>query len=162
MQVSDHLQNLSEQKMKTFLEKKMGAKVKSVIKFYDEAYSGYVFQVKLDGLTFLPREDGGYLRFGKFGLIKDDEKNPIPTSFDNFEEMLKHPNFLKSYVLFVDREIGDDMFFTDKYMDSFKKSLSYYLAVYKNRKKQEVEDKVIESKQLLNEIVDLASEPEKE
>jgi len=162
MQVKDFLSVVTEHHMRAFFEREIGVEVESVIKFYDEAYGGYLFQVKLNGLNFLPKEDNGFMRFGKFGLVKDDLNNPLPTTYDNFEDMLNNSNFFKSYVMFINNLNRNLKVYNETYIESLNKALSYFINMQRLIKQKKIEEEYKKRKQYLNSLVETVKEIEKE
>ena len=152
MVYNDYLRNVTERDMQKFLEEEMGASVESVIKYYDEAYGGYLFQVKMDGYYNLPREDGGILRFGKFGLVEDDVSNPVPTTYEAYDTMLNNPNTLKKYVLFINKMVDDNPKHANSYIKRFVNDYACYCLSNKNGKNKQAEQNYNQKKKLLFDI----------
>lgn len=158
------LEFVDEKHFEKFLKKTYGdAAIESVIKYYDENYVGHLFQVKMaDGVNFLPKEEGNYLRIGPYGFVYDDVTKAIPETYNDFETSLSYPEFLKNYILFINNEIGDKKIANETYINAAKNKIMLYLLMRKTNGLVKIKTEYEKGKRLVEELVELSQVKEKE
>lgn len=164
MEVRDFLKNIEEKKMEKFLSSCFGAEnIESVIKFFDESYNGYVFQVRLkNGLAVLPIEDNNSLRLGAYGFIRDDLTNPLPSAYDDIILSFEYPDFLKKYILFIKEQTDGETINGQPYIYKFHNKAM--LSILSNKHSSTVTaDRLFKKRKIfINDIIKNAEEQEKE
>ena len=164
MEVKNYLEVVDEKKVELFLKDTLGeSSIENVVKYYDGHYDGFVFLVKMaEGVNFLPKEEGDFLRLGQYGFVTDDVTNPVPTAKNDLSLSFEYPEFLSQYVTFISGETEEVVISGVPYIDNFKKEMMLYLMMNKHAGHEEINNEFYHRRKLVYDIANSAQEQEKE
>ena len=156
------LSDISEQEMLSFFNKYAFGCVDSVIKYYDEAYNGYVFRVKLNSVVpYFPTNGENTFILGSFGVVTDVEDSLVPLRNDNFSQTLKSPLFFKDYITFIGGKNQGKKINGRSFMKEFEFKYAWFMAYDKNRKLMEIKRDSDKQQEILNDIKQIINNEDK-
>ena len=156
-------EKISEEKISKFIEDTLGVCPEMVVKFFDEAYCDYIFRVTVPyGLDFLPKDDFGNFRLGRFGFVKDNEESVLPVVEDDFGINQKLPNFVRSYLSFMAHENKGYTVNGKTYERDFEDRYTWFMIADRNKKIKQAEEDLKNNKSLLSFLKSKVKEEEEE